>query len=253
MSMPSPIAASPCMISGDTAKRWQAMNGHLRCNPDHAAALSNRGLSLHKLGRLDEALASYDRALATQPDYADALVNRGVTLHDLKRFDEALASYDRAIALRPDHADAHFFGSLSRLLTGDFGRGWIEYEWRRKGASTGTSKARFPATALARRRGDRRQDHPASQRAGIWRHHSILPLCAAGRSARRARRPGGRGAASGAFDRPRRRRRGSSPKAISCLISTCNVLFSACRWHSGRSLKRSRPRCPICARRIGRC
>jgi tetratricopeptide (TPR) repeat protein len=131
----------------DLGRYGEALASHERAlavQPDHAAALSNRGLSLHKLGRLDKALTSYDRALALQPDYSDALVNRGVTLHDLKRFDEALASYDRAIALRSDHADAHFFGSLSRLLTGDFGRGWIEYEWRRKGASTGPSRRDFP-------------------------------------------------------------------------------------------------------------
>jgi tetratricopeptide (TPR) repeat protein len=131
----------------DLERYGEALASHQRAlavQPDHAAALSNRGVTLHRLGRLDEALASYDRALAKQPDYADALVNRGVTLHDLKRFDEALASYDRAIALQPDHADAHFFGSMSRLLTGDFGRGWIEYEWRRKGASTGPSRRDFP-------------------------------------------------------------------------------------------------------------
>jgi tetratricopeptide (TPR) repeat protein len=131
----------------DLGRYGEALASHERAlavQPDHVVALSNRGLSLHKLARLDEALASYDRALAKQPDYIDALVNRGVTLHDLRRFDEALASYDRAVALRPDHADAHFFGSLSRLLTGDFGRGWIEYEWRRKGASTGPSSRDFP-------------------------------------------------------------------------------------------------------------
>jgi tetratricopeptide (TPR) repeat protein len=131
----------------DLGRYGEALASHERAlavQPGHAAALSNRGLSLHKLGRLDEAVASYDRALAVQPDYTDALVNRGVTLHGLKRFDEALASYDRAVALRPDHADAHFFGSLSQLLTGDFDRGWIDYEWRRKGASTGPSKRDFP-------------------------------------------------------------------------------------------------------------
>jgi tetratricopeptide (TPR) repeat protein len=131
----------------DLGRYGEALASHERAlalQPGHAAALSNRGLSLHKLGRFDEALASYDRALAVQPDYADALVNRGVTLHDLKRFDEALANYDRAIALRPDHADAHFFGSMSRLLSGGFGSGWMEYEWRRKGASTGPSKRDFP-------------------------------------------------------------------------------------------------------------
>jgi tetratricopeptide (TPR) repeat protein len=74
--------------------------------PDYAAALDNRGNALRQLRRFDEALSSYDRAIKLQPDYADALYNRGVTLHELGRFDEALASYDRAINLRPDHAAA---------------------------------------------------------------------------------------------------------------------------------------------------
>ena len=123
----------------------EALTSHdqaLAVHPDHAAALSNRGVTLHKLGRLDDALASYDRALASWPDYAEALVNRGITLNNLKRFEEALISYDRAIALQPDDADAHFFGSMSRLLTGDFGQGWIEYEWRKK-ASTVISRRDF--------------------------------------------------------------------------------------------------------------
>ena len=74
--------------------------------PDYAEALNNRGNALHELKRLDEALASYDRALALQPDYAEAFNNRGIALHELKRLDEALASYDRALALKPDHAEA---------------------------------------------------------------------------------------------------------------------------------------------------
>ena len=59
------------------------------------------------LNRFEEALASYDRALAVRPDYAKAFVDRGDTLRELKRFEEALASYDRAIALRPDYVEAH--------------------------------------------------------------------------------------------------------------------------------------------------
>jgi tetratricopeptide (TPR) repeat protein len=57
--------------------------------------------------RFDDALASYDRALAARPAYAEALYNRANTLKELKRFDEALAGYDRAIALQPNLAVAH--------------------------------------------------------------------------------------------------------------------------------------------------
>jgi tetratricopeptide (TPR) repeat protein len=124
----------------------EALSSHERAlavRSGDAAALSNRGVTLHKLGRLYAALASYDRALAARPDYVDALVNRGVTLHDLKRFGEALANYDRAAALKPDCADAVFFGSMSRLLTGDFERGWVDYERRWNASFRAVSKRDF--------------------------------------------------------------------------------------------------------------
>jgi len=75
--------------------------------PDYAKAHNNRGNALKELKRWDEALASYDRAIAIKPDYADAYSNRGNALNELKRLDEALASYDRAIAIKPDYADAY--------------------------------------------------------------------------------------------------------------------------------------------------
>jgi tetratricopeptide (TPR) repeat protein len=78
----------------------------LTVRPDHAEALSNRGLTLHELKRFAEALVSYDRALDVRPDYAIALFNRGLTLHELKRFAEALASFDSALRVQPDHAEA---------------------------------------------------------------------------------------------------------------------------------------------------
>jgi tetratricopeptide (TPR) repeat protein len=107
----------------------------LAARPGGGAGFNSHGVALRKLRRLEQALASHDAALAVQPDCVEALVNRGVVLYDLLRFDDALASYDRAIALRPDHADAHFLKALSSLVTGDFERGWIEYEWRRKAPS----------------------------------------------------------------------------------------------------------------------
>jgi len=77
----------------------------LALRPDYAEALSNRGAILQELGRFDDALASYDRALALTPNYVEALSNRSNTLRALNRFEEALASCDRALALRPDYAE----------------------------------------------------------------------------------------------------------------------------------------------------
>lgn len=62
--------------------------------------------TLQELERYDEALASYDRALALLPEQADIFYNRGLVLKALGRFGEALESLERALALKPDFAEA---------------------------------------------------------------------------------------------------------------------------------------------------
>src|SRR5260370_42260868 len=80
--------------------------------------------------RFEEALASYDRAIALKPDYSEALGNRGYILKELKLFEEALASYDRAIALDPGYASGIRNRALCRLLIGDYRGGWRDYQAR---------------------------------------------------------------------------------------------------------------------------
>src|SRR5580692_2073022 len=104
----------------------------LALQPDFPEALSGRGNALSMLKRFDEATANYHRALALRPDYAEAHTSLGVNLHAQRQFDEALQCYERALAVRPDFAEAHYDGGLSRLLTGDFDRGWVEHEWWRE-------------------------------------------------------------------------------------------------------------------------
>ena len=111
--------------------------------PDLALAHSNRGNTLQSLKRYKEAVASYDRAIELQPNYAVALYNRGLALHEIKRCKEAVSSYERAIDLQPGFAEAHLNQAISRLLVGDFLRGWQEYEWRMDVKSPGNRKRTF--------------------------------------------------------------------------------------------------------------
>jgi tetratricopeptide (TPR) repeat protein len=78
----------------------------LKVRPEHAEALSNRGLTLYELKRFDEALASFDDALKAGPNHAEALFNHGLTLHALRRFEEALASFDDTLKVRPNYIEA---------------------------------------------------------------------------------------------------------------------------------------------------
>jgi tetratricopeptide (TPR) repeat protein len=104
----------------------------LSLQPDHVEALANRGAVLQELKRFDEALASCDRALALAPDHATALCNRGAALQEFKRYDEALAVFAHALSVQPDMPKLHWNEAAVRLVTGDFARGWAEYEWRWK-------------------------------------------------------------------------------------------------------------------------
>ena len=76
-------------------------------NSAEALARSNYGLALKALNRNEEALVSYDRALALKSDFVEAHYNRGNTLMDLKRPEEALASYDKALEINPHYVEAH--------------------------------------------------------------------------------------------------------------------------------------------------
>jgi len=75
---------------------------------DLTAAHANRGNALAALGRHEAAVDSFDRALATKPDFAEIHLNRGNSLARLRQHDQALASYDRALAIRPDMVEAQF-------------------------------------------------------------------------------------------------------------------------------------------------
>lgn len=74
--------------------------------PAHAEAHANRAHALWALGRLEEAVTAYDRSLAVQPGDPQLWNYRGGALAQLNRLDDALASFVRAAALKPDHVEA---------------------------------------------------------------------------------------------------------------------------------------------------
>jgi Flp pilus assembly protein TadD/4-amino-4-deoxy-L-arabinose transferase-like glycosyltransferase len=76
---------------------------------------TNLAAALQTDGRLDEATAQYQRAIALRPDYVPAYNNLGTALRAKGRLDEAVAAYQRALALRPNFPEAHY--NLANVLT----------------------------------------------------------------------------------------------------------------------------------------
>jgi Flp pilus assembly protein TadD len=102
----------------------------VRLRPEQAEAHLKLGAALQLDGRLEEAIASCREALRCRPAYAEAYADLGLSLLGLGKVDEALEALDAALQLQPDSAAAHGSRGLALLLTGDFTRGWPEYEWR---------------------------------------------------------------------------------------------------------------------------
>jgi serine/threonine protein kinase len=71
--------------------------------PDFHEALYRQGVALRQLHRYTEAIAAYDKAIAIKPDNHQAWNNRGIALDELQRYIEAISSYNKAIAIKPDY------------------------------------------------------------------------------------------------------------------------------------------------------
>ena len=68
---------------------------------------NSRGNRLYSLGRLEEALEMYGRAVAADSKNAGAHNNRGCCLDDMGRHREAIEAYNIAIELNPDEPKYH--------------------------------------------------------------------------------------------------------------------------------------------------
>ncbi|MGI4849446.1 MAG: tetratricopeptide repeat protein [Janthinobacterium lividum] len=98
---------------------------------------------LAALERPDEALASYDQALALQPELTEIMQERAALLAALNRHEEAAAGFAAAVRIKPNMPEVHLNEGLSRLAMGDFLNGWKKYEWRWQTARLGQTRRSF--------------------------------------------------------------------------------------------------------------
>jgi tetratricopeptide (TPR) repeat protein/2-polyprenyl-3-methyl-5-hydroxy-6-metoxy-1,4-benzoquinol methylase len=98
----------------EAAARFRSL---LAAKPDIAAVHYSLGRSLAETGRLEEAVAAFERARALDaaaspkqpagPDYARTYLNLGNLGMERGRLAEAHALYERALALKPELGEAH--------------------------------------------------------------------------------------------------------------------------------------------------
>ena len=99
----------------------------LEINPNDGVFI-NLGIALQELQLLEEAIASYDNAIAVNPLCLNAHYNRGNILNQLNRTEEAIFSFDNAIAIDPNFVMAYNNRGLSFQKTGRFKKALEDYD-----------------------------------------------------------------------------------------------------------------------------
>jgi Tfp pilus assembly protein PilF len=76
----------------------------IKIDPNYADAWNNKGVALKNLGKHNEAIECYDKAIKIDPNYALAWNNKGLALYNLGKYNESIECYDKAIKIDPNYA-----------------------------------------------------------------------------------------------------------------------------------------------------
>ncbi len=106
-----------CLAYADPETFYQTI---LRKNPDCWMAYNNLGLVFARQGRMNEAEAEYDHALAIRPRFAEPHINLGAMDGQLGRSSEAVSHLQQALEIDPNNGDAHLNLGNTFLTMGRF-------------------------------------------------------------------------------------------------------------------------------------
>ena len=103
-------SVSSATSRGSWTKPWRVACAPLQLQPDYATATLNLGTLFRDQGKLDEAVACYQRALQLQPEYPLAHYNLGVVCQGQGKLDEAAAVISAASKATGSHRGAQQSG-----------------------------------------------------------------------------------------------------------------------------------------------
>ena len=117
----------------------------LKLQPERLQPKLGIGLALEGKGKLQAALKYFQETAKIAYNDAPLMSHIAVVLHRLGRFDESLAAYDKALAINPSYPEAHFERGKTLLLLGRIEEGFAEYLWRWQTGNFQNRRRRSPA------------------------------------------------------------------------------------------------------------
>lgn len=118
--------------AGNLPDAIAALRRCIELQPDFPNARYSLGVALTGVDEFDEAAQLLEAAVANEPERADVHNSLGFVYTRLERPADAIACFQEAIEHDPGNADAHFNLGVAWLQSGDYTRGWEEYDWRWK-------------------------------------------------------------------------------------------------------------------------
>jgi tetratricopeptide (TPR) repeat protein len=84
--------------------------------------LAREAAAARDAGRLDEAIALYQKGLRLRPSWAEGSWSLGTALYELDKYAEAKEAFARVVRLQPKHAGAYGFKGLSEFQLKEYDR-----------------------------------------------------------------------------------------------------------------------------------
>ena len=107
----------------DSATLWE----NILKNDQSALACSNLGDAYWAVGRKDDALLEYDRAIALDASYANPHDGKGIIFSKAGQLEEAIREFNTAITLDPNDAVAHGGKGTAFLKAGQLDQAALEF------------------------------------------------------------------------------------------------------------------------------
>lgn len=100
----------------------------IQLDPSFAEAYEAKGSALYYLNHLADALVSYEQAINLDPSYAPAYNGKANVLYDFKRYDDAFVFYNQAMQQEPSMVDAYIGKANVLYYKKHYAAALLEYE-----------------------------------------------------------------------------------------------------------------------------
>ena len=101
------------VITYNRSKVWHdgisLWSNALSTNSNSAKIYNNRGVAYSDLGKHNEAILDYKKALEIDPYNADSYNNLGVSLLNKKEYSQALAEFNKTLRINPHYSQAYYY------------------------------------------------------------------------------------------------------------------------------------------------